>query len=373
MNNLLSNTRQVLAIVVVNVLVCIILVQYVFAATSGTLLPRGDGNFTQWTPSTGTTHNTLVDDSSCNGTTDYNSTTVVGNRDSYIVSTSSIPNGATITQIDIKPCASRNGTGNGTSVMNVFYRFANINSSDSGAYSFTSGNTPGEQATTTFSGLSLLQTGTTALEVGAIYSSGTKGLRLSRIAAFVTYTPLAAPSGLAGNSTTTSVIVINWTDNASNEEGFSVERSSNGNGWNGIATTSANASSYYDSGLTIATAYSYRIRAFNFGAYSAFSNTATATTTDNPPAAPSDLVVTAATSTRSISLGWTDNSSNESNFKVQRSLDGSLFSHLATTSANVVTYVNSGLATTTTYYYEVRAYNSGGYSSFSNVASSTTI
>src|SRR5689334_12259935 len=77
-----------------------------FAAITGTLLPVSDGHYAQWTPSTGTSHFANVDETPCN-TTDFNSTTVVRNRDSYGVSVSSIPDGATITQIDIKPCASR--------------------------------------------------------------------------------------------------------------------------------------------------------------------------------------------------------------------------------------------------------------------------
>ncbi len=45
----------------------------------------GDGNYTQWTPSTGTTHYTLVDDATPN-TTDYVSDGTNGNKDSYTMS-----------------------------------------------------------------------------------------------------------------------------------------------------------------------------------------------------------------------------------------------------------------------------------------------
>lgn len=343
-----------------------------FAASTGTALPKADGNYVQWTPSTGTTHYTMVNEATCNGATNYNSTTVVGNRDSYVISTSSIPNGATITQIDIKPCASRSGTGGGTSVLNVFYRFAGVDSTDAGAYSFTTGNTPAEQATTSFSGLSFLQTATTSLEVGGIYSSGTKGLRLSRIAAFVTYTTLAAPSGLSATATTTSAIATSWTDNATNESGYLLERSTNAINWSNIATTSPNISSYYDTGLSTGTGYYYRVRAFNFGGNTAYSAVASATTTATPPTAPSVLSATASATNPTANLSWTDNSSDETNFEVLRSLDGTSFSHLSTTTANSVSYFDSGLASSTMYYYEVRSYNSGGYSAVSNTASTTT-
>lgn len=47
-----------------------------------TLYPNGDGNYSQFTPSTGTTHYTLVDETAPN-TTDYVDGTNVGDRDSY--------------------------------------------------------------------------------------------------------------------------------------------------------------------------------------------------------------------------------------------------------------------------------------------------
>lgn len=47
-----------------------------------TLLPTGDGNYTQFTPSTGSSHYALVDESTPN-TTDYNSDATSGDRDSY--------------------------------------------------------------------------------------------------------------------------------------------------------------------------------------------------------------------------------------------------------------------------------------------------
>src|SRR5438552_1659560 len=85
--------------------------QPVMASSTGGLLPISDGNYTQWSPSPAGSHFANVDDTSCNGTTDYNSTTGVGNRDSYGINLTSVPNGATITQIDIKSCAGRSATG----------------------------------------------------------------------------------------------------------------------------------------------------------------------------------------------------------------------------------------------------------------------
>ena len=87
----------------------------------------------------------------------------------------------------------------------------------------------------------------------------------------------AAPSGLsaAGGS---GIVDLTWTDNASDETGFKLERSPDGSTWTQMATPAANATTYHDSGLAAATSYSYRIRATNASGDSVFSNTASATT-----------------------------------------------------------------------------------------------
>jgi hypothetical protein len=102
--------------------------------------------------------------------------------------------------------------------------------------------------------------------------------------------------------------------------------------------------------------------------------TPTPTPTATPtPAAPTNLAATAVSSSQ-INLSWTDNSNNETGFKVERSKNGNgnSFSQIATVGANVTTYSNTGLSRATKYYYRVRAYNGGGNSGYSNIASATT-
>ena len=91
-----------------------------------------------------------------------------------------------------------------------------------------------------------------------------------------------------------------------------------------------------------------------------------------PPAAPSGLTATAASSSQ-INLSWTDNSGDETGFRIERKTGASgTYAEIATTSAGVTTYNNSGLSPSTLYYYQVRAYNAGGNSAYSNEASATT-
>ncbi len=89
-----------------------------------------------------------------------------------------------------------------------------------------------------------------------------------------------APSNLAATAVSKSQINLSWTDNATNETGFRIERCKGATCTNftQIATMGANVTSYADSGLRANTTYSYRVRAYNAGGDSAPSNIAAATT-----------------------------------------------------------------------------------------------
>ena len=90
--------------------------------------------------------------------------------------------------------------------------------------------------------------------------------------------PPAAPSSLAAAPVSSSAIDLNWTDNAVDENGFSVERSLNGVDYAAIATVGADVSVYSDTGLSSSTSYTYRVLAYNDGGNSTYSNSASATT-----------------------------------------------------------------------------------------------
>jgi hypothetical protein len=255
--------------------------QAALADTTGTLLPSSAGTYAQWTPSTGTTHYTLVNEISCNGTTNYVQTTTTANRDSYGINLTSIPDGATITQITITPCASRSsGKMFGSSVLNIFYRYSGVDSADAGSYALT-GTTPTVLSTTSFSGLSKIKSSTSTLEIGGVFTSGNSGARLSQISTNVTYTPLNAPSSLTASVSATasgSAGLLHWTDNATTELGFKIERGTDGINFTPINVVGANSTSYTDPApLTSGVTYYYRVRAYNSGGNSAYSNVANIT------------------------------------------------------------------------------------------------
>jgi hypothetical protein len=76
--------------------------------------------------------------------------------------------------------------------------------------------------------------------------------------------PSAAPTGLAAPSTTTTSVSLTWTDTASNEDGYEVQRKLNsGSVWTVVTVTAADATSHTVTGLTAGTAYDFRVRAVN--------------------------------------------------------------------------------------------------------------
>jgi len=90
-----------------------------------------------------------------------------------------------------------------------------------------------------------------------------------------------------------------------------------------------------------------------------------------PPAAPTALSATAV-SHQQIDIGWIDNASDETGFRVERSPDGAAWVEIATLGANVSAWSDDGLMASTNYSYRVRAYNGAGTSSYSSTATATT-
>jgi len=167
-------------------------------------------------------------------------------------------------------------------------------------------------------------------------------------------------------------INLSWQDNSDNEDSFKIERKTQGGSYTQIATVGANVTSYADVGLNSGTSYCYRVRAYNAGGDSSYSNEACATTPINPPNAPSNLNATASSSSQ-IDLSWQDNSNNEDGFKIERKIQGGSYSQIATVGANVTSYSNTGLNSGTTCCYRVRAYNAAGNSGYSNESCATTL
>ncbi|HYV12785.1 MAG TPA: metallophosphoesterase [Pyrinomonadaceae bacterium] len=92
-----------------------------------------------------------------------------------------------------------------------------------------------------------------------------------------------------------------------------------------------------------------------------------------PPAAPTSLVAAAVSNSR-INLSWTDNSGDESGFRIERCKNPNCtnFAQIAQVGAGVTTFADTTVAKNTAYSYRVRAFNGAGNSAYSNTASAKT-
>ncbi|MBN1675362.1 MAG: PQQ-binding-like beta-propeller repeat protein [Kiritimatiellae bacterium] len=92
-----------------------------------------------------------------------------------------------------------------------------------------------------------------------------------------------------------------------------------------------------------------------------------------PPAAPGDLSATALSASE-IRVSWSDNSSKETCFKLDRRQSGaSDWVRMAEPDADTTGYTDSGLPAETKFYYKVKAWNSAGNSAYSNMDDATTL
>jgi hypothetical protein len=131
---------------------------------------------------------------------------------------------------------------------------------------------------------------------------------------------MSPPSALTAAAVSATRVEIAWRDNATRETGFQVQRSTTGAGgfFSVLTAVGSNVTSYGNDGLGQATQYCYKVRAVRTQggstSYSAFSNTACATTPAPPlpppgPNAPSGVV--ARPYQNNITVTWVDNSDNE--------------------------------------------------------------
>ena len=81
----------------------------------------------------------------------------------------------------------------------------------------------------------------------------------------------------------------------------------------------------------------------------------------------------AAITAAQLTLSWSDNSTNEAGFRIERRTGTTgTYAEIATLGVNTASYTDVNLANGTTYCYRVRAYNAGGVSGYSNEQCATT-
>ncbi len=205
---------------------------------------------------------------------------------------------------------------------------------------------------------------------------------------------------VTGNGNNTR-LTLTWTDNSITETSFLVQRQAGAAGaWTTIGTvnvpldpvpatpaiepnTAGGTLSYTDTTFRWnTTQYFYRVVARNTVGYGGAYPQINADSTSAPIAAirqPSGLAATLqapAPGTVQVSLGWTDNTTTETAFAVQRSADGVTFTSLPNAASHAATgavtpYIDNTVAFGVTYTYRVAAITPAGTSGFSNTAQVT--
>ncbi len=189
-------------------------------------------------------------------------------------------------------------------------------------------------------------------------------------------TPPSVPTYLTAVAVTDTKVALRWLPSTDNVGVTSYVINRDGSR---LATTTTNATVYSDTTCTASTAYTYEVAALDSaGNESAFSTSATTTTYPagtgdiSTPAAPTSLTA-ARSSSSAIALLWTASISHDvSGYNIYRSTSstGPFTTNIGVTTTT--TFVDTGLTTGTTYYYEVTAFSGVPIESlFSNEASAT--
>ena len=186
--------------------------------------------------------------------------------------------------------------------------------------------------------------------------------------------PVATSATAIGQTSFTS----NW-NAASNSAGYYLDVATDNAFTNFVSGFNnkdvLNVTTFSVTGLTANTPYYYRVRGYNSGGTSSNSNTITLTTLVNAPSAPVATSATAITQTSFIA-NW-NATSNSAGYYLDVAINNSFSNFVSGYNnrdvLNVTTFPISGLTPNTPHYYRVRAYNSGGTSSNSNIISVTLV
>ena len=291
-----------------------------------------------------------------------------------------------ITNDNIPPSVPMGVVATPASISSIIVSWTASTDNSSGVASYSVQRNATEVGTVTAPGLSytatLLGAGTmycyTVIAVDAVGNRSAPSSPAACATTPLTQTGPNPPFNLTATTGSYQLINLRWSDGANDENGFEVERSlTTANGFAKIATLGpangdGGVSFGDDGGIAPSTAYYYRVRAFNDGGNSTYSNESSAATLPTPPAAPTNLTLTVLGS-NTLRLNWVDNSVNEDGFSVDQSLmPDAGFLAITQTAANAVSFTPTGLSPSTAYFFRIRAYNLGGNSATIGPVTGTT-
>jgi hypothetical protein len=217
------------------------------------------------------------------------------------------------------------------------------------------------------------------------FTAGTGSLTAIQDILTWTFSPNAAaspnaPSGLGATPASATSINLSWTNNATNQTGFHLDRATDPGFTQNLITENlpAGASTFTDTatGLAPGSTFYYRLRATNLAGDSGNSNVAGVTIPVAPPRA-TDQQVTAVSATE-IDISWTDNAGHlADSYKILRAANHGSFSQVATLpptsrqAPSEYTWSDTNLTPGTYYEYHILACNVSGNNDFAGVNAMT--
>ena len=175
-----------------------------------------------------------------------------------------------------------------------------------------------------------------------------------------------APTNLTATGANSQVSLA-WTASA-NATSYNVYRGTSSGAEGSTAIGTSTGTSYTDTTAVNGTTYFYTVKAVNSAGASGASNEASATAGTATPPAPTNLAATGGNAT--VSLTWTA-SANATSYNVYRGATAGGESSTAIGTSTSASYTDSSVSNGTTYYYTVKAVDSGGTSAASNEAHAT--
>ncbi|UFH32915.1 T9SS type A sorting domain-containing protein [Chryseobacterium sp. C-71] len=174
-------------------------------------------------------------------------------------------------------------------------------------------------------------------------------------------------NALTSGTPATSSLTVNWSDNATNETNYVLERSLNGTAFTVIATLPANTTSYNEISLTPNTQYYYRVKATNATDSSVYTANASITTPPVPSAPTKATTPTPANGFNDVQLTngnlllkWTG-STNTTTYTVHFGTDPQNLTNVATVPYSATpSYQLTNLNTATNYYWRIDSSNALG-------------
>jgi len=190
----------------------------------------------------------------------------------------------------------------------------------------------------------------------------------------------SVPGNLVVTVASNTQLNLSWdaaTDNVA-VTGYLIERCKGAGCTNFAQLVSVTSTTYNNTALTVATSYSYRIRARDAANNkSAYSSIVSATTLPDtqPPSAPSGLGITVSSATQLV-LSWTAATDDIKvvGYLVERCLGAGCNTFSQVAAPTTTTYSNTGLVPASSYSYRVRAKDaSNNLGAYSAVASASTL